>query len=261
MNELLKKEHGTREIKRIWKTKLGASKEREITKAVYLVGTTRGLYAGHAAMLLIDKHGFGTLYSSQFDTKLLKDVAKGRWIPYEIFKQELTPKEIKSYFKTGKIPSKNNNYLARLYLSDYDKYISIPVKNKDLGKFIQDRGEEIHKNPGLFNLYERNCNHLCQDILSAGGLNFGPTRGSCEMVTDQIANAERYVKKWKLLKALYYAVDCYRKDFELGIIPNGAYEKGVEWAKKNNYEYGSIAKPKVVFKEKGDMNDKVALEI
>jgi hypothetical protein len=261
MNDLLRKEHATREIKRIWRKKLDANKEREITKAVYLVGTTRGLYAGHAAMLFIDKAGYGTLYSSQFDTTLLKEVAKGKWIPYEIFKQELNPKEVKAYFKTGKIPSKNTNYLARLYLSDYDKYISIPVKNKDLGNFMKERAEEIHKGPGLFNLYERNCNHLCQDILSAGGYNFGPTRGSCAMVTDQIENAEKYVKKWKLLKALYYALDCYRKDFELGIVPNGAYEKGVEWAKKNNYEYGSIGKPKFVLKESSMPKEKASLEM
>lgn len=226
-----------------------SNKHRQITNAIYLVGTNRGLYAGHAALILVDDKGAGVLYSSQFDTKKLGEITKGKWIEYEIFRQELSAKQIKSYFKTGKIPSKNSNLIARYYLSEYDKYINIPVKNKDLGRFMYERAEKLHENPGMFNLYERNCNHLSQDILSAGGLNFTSTSGSVDMFTEKVENVKEYVKQWRLLKALYYSVDEYRRFFDLGIVPNGAYEKGVEWAKKNNFEYGHIGKPKFVIKE------------
>lgn len=209
-----------------------------------MVGTNRGLYAGHAALILVESEGSGILYSSQFDFKKIGTVARGKWIPFEFYKKELSKIDIETYFKTGRIPLESKNKVANLYLSEYDKYINIPISNPYLGKFMLEKAESIHRHPGLFNLYERNCNHLCQEILASGNLNFTPTRGSQDLVLGQIQNVQNYIKQWKLLEALYYAKEEYRKDLELGMIPNSAYKQGVEWAKAQGYTYGNIGKVK-----------------
>lgn len=226
--------------KQIPETPNSSGNSSEITKALYLVGTSRGLYAGHAALILVNSKGNGTIYSSQFDMDKLGDCVNGKWIDFELYRKELSSRDINSYFKTGKIPFDSANKAANAYLSDYNKYIVIPVKSPYVGKIMHEKAETMAKTPGKFNLYERNCNHLCQEILSCGNLNFTPVRGSADIVLAQIKNTHQYLKQWKLLKALYYAREEYKKDLDFGLIPNVAYDKGVELAKKNNYEYGSI---------------------
>lgn len=215
-------------------------KDREITKAIYLIGTKSAAYNGHASLLLVDKNGYGIFYSTIFSVEKTPSVFVGNYAPLKIYRQELSPSQIEEYFKSGKIPNVDNKVVKLFYLSNFDKYIMIPIESKKQGKLIYQRAESIYKNPGLFNLYQYNCNHVTQDMLSAGGVNFAPSKGDLEMVKQQGREIMDELKKRRILAAIFKTISTYKKCYEVGIIPNGAFEIGLKWAKEKNYEHGTI---------------------
>jgi len=244
----------------------------EIQKVIYLMGSKRAFHVGHAALILVDKSGGGTFYSSQLDIKKLqadsifniapfvhvKEFIKiflGKWIPFEYYKQKLKPEEIDSYFKTGQIPLKDTNPIFRVYKGHYDKYLIIPVPSIDYGKSMVKKAEDIHKNPGLFHAFERNCNHLCQTILAEGGLNFTSHKGHPEIAKNEIRVLKKLLKRFQVIQSMTYIYVQFKKFNDMGIFPNGAYEKGVEVAKTKNYEYGTIHK-NILKGEEKRINDK-----
>lgn len=214
-------------------------KDREFVKAAYLMGSKSAFNNGHAALLLVDKDGKGVFYSTIFSVEKAPKVLFGKDAPLKIYRREMESEDIQKYFETGRIPKTNDN-LVQFYLSNFDKYIIIPIQNKEQGQYIYNRAEQIYKKPDRFNLYAYNCNHVTQDMLAAGGLNFTSPKGNIEEIRTQAKVVTDSIKDRKFLKALYWAIVTYHKNYEIGTIPNGAFEKGVEWAKDKNYDYGTI---------------------
>lgn len=214
--------------------------DKEITKAIYLVGSKSAFYAGHSALMLIDKEGKGTFYSTIFDIKEAPGVLSGEDAPFKLYKQELSKLEVEKYFLTGKIPGIDTSVYQMYYLQNYDKYIIIPVKDKEQGTDIYSKAEFIYKNPGKYNFYAYNCNHIIQDILEAGNANFTPSKADKEELQKQLNKVGRSLRRLNPISALYWSIQAYRTGCEMGVIPNGAFKRGVRWAKENNYDNGKI---------------------
>ena len=112
--------------------------------------------------------------------------------------------------------------------------------NRSEGEAILKKAEQIYKQPGIYNLYERNCNHLTQEVLGEISQNFSPVAGSSEIVKKRLAMLLEAIKDLNLSKAKRILNETYSKVFEMGILPNGAYDKGVEFAKQRKYRYGLL---------------------
>jgi guanine deaminase len=215
-------------------------KEREITKAIYLMGSKSAFYNGHAGLILIDKDQKGVFYSTMFSIEETPGIVVGETAPFKLYRKELSAEQVKKYFLTGKIPDINDDLVTAFYLSNYDKYIIIPIESRGQGRAIFQRAEHIHKKPGDYNLYTYNCGHIAQDILKAGDTNFAPVSGDMEIVKNIFAEIKGNVRQWNLFLAVKNSVNGYKTAYELGIIPKGAFQRGIKWAIERQYAHGVI---------------------
>ncbi len=115
-------------------------------------------------------------------------------------------------------------------LDEYDRYIYMPITNEQ-GQAMYRKAEMLYMQPPEYNLYANNCNHVAQQILEGGGLNFAPTKGSA--LDEQI---NMLTIGWP--GGIQRTITNYAKDRLDKTIPNAAYNYAASIADKKGWSVG-----------------------
>lgn len=199
----------------------------DIVQVIYL-NNQKGVYGfGHVAMIMVKANDSGIYYS--FDPKesyVLKkvEIFSGFGVAGFIDRIGLNQDQMKSFKKdgSGKLPS---GY-------QYTGFLSTPVTKKQ-GEYMFDEAQRIYNNNNkTYDLYNDNCNHFIQQILSTANLNFTATNGYQFSKWAQLL--QEIVAPWLNENIGPTLMELAIKNPNLdkfGTIPNAAYLAGVaQWS-------------------------------
>jgi hypothetical protein len=205
---------------------------------IYLLASNSVNKSGHSSLLFLDNTGNGIFYNTA-DLRDIIGAIKGSDVGFVIDRKVLSKNDTKYLLYNGRFPL-DDKFKEKKSLFKYDKFIAMPLESIKEGKIALNKADEIYQKPGRYNLYERNCNHFTQEVLSEVGKNFSPIIGSSEIVKESFSKLVESVKKLDFISAKKIFGDTYAEIYEMGIIPNGSYEKGVEFAKQRKYKFGAL---------------------
>lgn len=143
---------------------------------------------GHAALLLVKDDGTGDFFSYASAWEIMDGTRGDGYLAMAVDDSSPEPFpvtliNVRSFLETGKIftdavgvinPSVEKYGVDGAFKkgdTPYNRGFYIPVTN-DEGKAMFDRALEIRKNPGKYDLVYKNCGHVAQNILEAGGKKF-----------------------------------------------------------------------------------------
>lgn len=193
---------------------------------------------GHSSLLFLDKNGKGVYYNTS-DLRDILGVIKGNDVGYVIDRKVLQYDKVKYLLNIGKIPLQNKKKESKGVFR-YDKFISIPVHSFIQGRIALRKADQMYYNPGTYNLYERNCNHVTQEVLATIGKNFSSTKGSSKLVIERFKLFVEALKHFDIDNAQKILNKTHSDLFETGVLPNGAYARGVKIAEQKKYRYGKL---------------------
>lgn len=225
-------------------------KNFNVKKIVCLLDSKLLFGMGHTSIMFVDNVGRGIYYG----TSRIEDgyhALKGEDAAVKMNKVILTKEQVDNVFIIGKLPEpqvkKNFDTTMATFIDAlfrFDKYISFPISYPSEGMRILDKAEEIYKNPKKYNMYERNCNHMIQEILAAIHLDFSPLKGAeAEIFKKQIENFQMEIRRFEYESAKKTLKDGVKQCHELCITPVGAFEKGINMARERGFKYGQIKLP------------------
>ena len=206
---------------------------KNIDKVYYLNDENAVFSQGHAAILLVKSDGSGIYYSYGTNEKLLNgDINKiingpqiiaGKNYPGVINRRDLSPNDIDQFKFDGKIGT-----------NQYTRYLSIDVDEKQGNKMFSEAQKIFNNEDKVYNLYNSNCNHKTQEILSAGNINFTLDKG-----LENVQNPNAFL--YNARGALWERLSPNPESDKFGTIPNEAFEAGVsQWEVYKGYEAGSF---------------------
>ena len=208
----------------------------DIVRVIYL-NNQKGVYGfGHDAMIMVKANDSGIYYN--FDPKesyVLKkvEIFSGLGVVGFIDRIDLNQDQMKSFKKddSGKLSS---GY-------QYTRFISIPVTKKQ-GEYMLDEAQRMYNNNNkTYDLYNYNCNHFVQQILSRANLNFTETNGYQSSKWAKLL--QEIVAPWLNENIGSTLIELSIKDPNLdksGTIPNVAYLAGAaQWSAYNGSDDGS----------------------
>lgn len=193
---------------------------------------------GHSSLLFLNNKGDGIYYNAA-DLRDISGALKGDNIKFLVDRKVLSESDVKYLLKNGHFSKEKGGDMSNAIIN-YDKFISIPLETIKEGKIALQKADEIYHKPGLYNLYERNCNHITQEILREIGKDFSPVKGSAELVVKNFNLLVEKLKKMDIVGAHHLISNTIEKIGETGAVPNVSYKKGVEFAKQRNYVFGKL---------------------
>lgn len=232
----------------------------KVKKVVCLLDSKLLFGNGHTSLMFVDHLGRGIYYGTSRIEQGYEAV-KGKYVDVQMNRIVLNKKQVDEVFIKGKLPEakvqKDINETIVSFIDGmfrFDKYISFPVIfNKD-GRKILNKAEELYKDPGQYNLFERNCNHMVQEILFSVGLNFSSQKGEdAQVFMKQIKDAVRSLLTLDPQGAKRIFETGYKKCYEMGITPVGAFDKGIYIANKKGFKYGDINLPNKQYEQMYDL--------
>ena len=176
---------------------------------------------GHAAILLVKDDGTGDFFSYASNRDVMIGYRGQGYLARAVEKPEPhhpTSIDVGSFLRYGKvytdtvgvihpIKERDKRYgVDGAYDTDdtpYNRGFYIPVTNEE-GKAMFDRALEIRKNPGFYDLIFKNCGHVSQDILEAGGKKFSADSNEAAIVAIIYALGMRHPVGAGLVYADYY---------------------------------------------------------
>jgi len=209
-------------------------------KAVIYLNRSDGAFLqGHSAIMLVTDDNQGLFYSFVGDaSKTLQLIAgfnsPGKILkPFDKRKKQYVTVDVISFLEKGRIENVEKFKGNDTFTDQYDRYIYIPITNEQ-GQAMYRKAEMLYKQPPEYNLYANNCNHVAQQILEAGGLNFAPTKGNA---LDERINL--YTSFNPLVHLPPRAMLNYIFDRVDKTIPNAAYNYGAFIANKQGWIAGN----------------------
>ena len=237
--------------------------EADFVGAYYLLSEDGAHTFGHAALLLVREDGSGAFYSFAASRKDAGQIIIGENVHGYLSKAEIGARDVDIFLGRAQLPEGGGSYsvpYAGKIRTDsidsedfldgartpYSKYIYIPVTAQE-GAAMHDYAEQLRAENGTvkYNMYNRNCSMVAQDILEVAGKKFAVGSREGSAVDEQIALVA-------FLGCLFFSpslavqivISKIRSDYEDQTIPKGAYSAGCSMAKPDgdhpDWELGLI---------------------
>lgn len=183
---------------------------------------------GHSAMILKKANNSGIYYS--FEPKdptwyEKADIFDGLDFEGNVTTIDLAQDQMNNLMIGGSGALTGHKYTRSIYIS---------VTKKEGGYMFNEAQKNYTK---AYNLYNNNCNHFVQQILSKANLNFTATEGYQASEWIQLAQKITRTSWGKDIGTILIELAIKNSDLDrFGTIPNGAYEAGVsQWSAYNGY--------------------------